>query len=206
MPAIIAVSLTIGIWFSLSVNTTNKDAGAENSTLKGNVLSPARKIAVPELQQHDGSPFNGKSLKGHWSILFFGFTHCSEICPVTLNTLAQAKKIAEQQNLEFPKVFLISVDPERDDLDALGEFVKRFDKSFTGVTGTPQLIKALSLQMNVFYQRERSTTGNKDDYQVGHSAALFLLNPEGNLLAFLSAPHTAEKIFNSTREVIDAGL
>jgi protein SCO1/2 len=207
-------AIAAGSYFSTMKKQAEREDAAEAahakySNVQGNVLNPVRKITVPSLQQHDGKPFTGEDLQKHWSILFFGFTHCSEICPTTMSLLAQAKKMAEEQNVEFPKVYLVSVDPERDDAGSLGKFVGGFDKEFTGVTGDPKLIKALSLQMSVIYMPAEpgKTDSGKDDgkgYQIDHSAALLLMNPEGNLVAFLNPPHTAEKILKDTRFIIDS--
>jgi protein SCO1/2 len=128
-----------------------------------------------------------------------------------MSLLAQAKKMAAAQNVEFPKVYLVSIDQERDNLESLGKFVSGFDEEFTGITGDPKLIKALSLQMSVIYMRaqpEQDKAGHEegDDkgYQIDHSAALLLLNPQGSLVAFLNPPHTAEKILKDTRLIIDS--
>ncbi|MFW2438979.1 MAG: SCO family protein [Arenicellales bacterium] len=192
-----AAAIVAGSWFSSSQETEKEKAiqaaREKFSSIQGNVLSPARKITVPYLQKHDGTAFTGEELQGHWSILFFGFTHCSEICPVTMAKLAQAKKLAEEQGLDFPEVYLVSIDQERDDLQSLGKFVGGFDESFTGVTGDPKLIKALSLQMSVVYMPAEQPK-DVENYQIDHSAALLLLNPQGSLKAFLNPPHTAEKI------------
>jgi protein SCO1/2 len=202
-----ALAIAAGSWFSANQKSQKElaveAARAKFSNIQGNVLSPARKISVPHLQKHDGMDFNGDELKGHWSILFFGFTHCSEICPVTLSMLAQAKKMAEEQKLDFPKVYLISVDQKRDDLKSLKKFVSGFDESFTGVTGDPKLIKALALQMSVVYMPAEQMK-DIENYQIDHSASLLLLNPEGSLLAFLNPPHSPEKIFKDFRTVADA--
>jgi protein SCO1/2 len=205
---IVAVTAIVaGSMFSVSQKSKKEEAieaaRAKFSNIQGNVLSPARRISVPHLQKHDGSPFTGDELKGHWSILFFGFTHCSEICPVTLSMLAQAKKMAEEKNQDFPKVYLVSVDQKRDDLTSLKKFVTGFDKSFTGVTGDPKLIKALSLQMSVVYMPAEQAK-DIENYQIDHSAALLLLNSDGSLVAFLNPPHSPEKIFKDIRTVAGA--
>ena len=210
---VVVLSIAAGSFFSIRNKMAEKEEAVlaerqKYANIQGNVLSPVRKIAVPVLEKHDGTPFTNESLQGHWSILFFGFTHCSEICPAAMSVLAQAKKMAEKQNVEFPEVVLVSVDPERDDLKALGKFVTGFDSDFSGVTGDPKLIKALSLQMSVIYMRAQSDNKNgekKEDenYQIDHSAALLLLNKQGNLVAFLNPPHSPEKVLQDVRTIID---
>ena len=144
------VAVAAGSWFSSTQKTAQEKAieaaRAKFASVQGNILSPPRKIAVPELVKHDGSPFNSKDLQGQWSILFFGFTNCHMICPTAMSMLTQAKKLAEEKKVAFPQVYLVSVDPERDDPDTMSKFVTGFDKDFIGVTGDPESIKALSLQ------------------------------------------------------------
>lgn len=201
---VLLVAIAAGSWVSSNKKVANKEAveaaRARFSNIQGNILSPARKITIPYLQQHDGAAFTAAVLQGHWSIFFFGFTHCSEVCPLAMSVLAQAKKLAEAQSLTFPKVYLVSVDQERDDLKSLAKFVSGFDKSFTGVTGDPKLIKALALQMSVFYAPAEKIKGD-ENYQIGHSAAMLFLNPEGKLKAFLNPPHTAEKLLQDIATV-----
>lgn len=205
---IVAVlAIVAGSMFSANKKTQKEvaieAARAKFSNIQGNVLSPVRRISVPHLEKHDGTPFNIDELRGHWSILFFGFTHCSEICPVTLSMLAQAKKLAEEQKKNFPKVYLISVDQERDSLKSLQKFVTGFDESFTGVTGDPKLIKALSLQMSVVYMPAEQGK-DVENYQIDHSSALLLLNTEGSLAAFLNPPHAPAKILKDINIVAES--
>ena len=211
-----ALAIAAGSWFS-SKQKTDKEQAIEAARTKfasvqGNILSPPRKIAVPELIKHDGTAFNGKDLQGHWSILFFGFTNCHMVCPTAMSMLAQAKKLAEDQKVDFPQVYLVSVDPERDDPGTMSKFVTGFDKDFIGVTGDPESIKALSLQMSVIFMRAQSEKadesgkssadkGGDENYQIDHSAAMLLINPQGSLTAFLNAPHTPASIVKDIKVV-----
>ena len=177
------------------------------SPIQGTILSPARKIAVPALVKDDDSVFTLDDLTGHWSLLFFGYTHCPDICPTTMGVVAQAKKIATENNHQFPQVIFISVDPERDNVDMLSEYVQYFDNDFIAVTGDEKLIKALTLQMSVVYMKmpvdNNSATASADDgYLIDHSAALLLLNPEGKLVAFLNPPHDQKTILKDIKTVI----
>ncbi len=178
------------------------------SPIQGSILSPERKIAVPALVKDDGSVFTLDDLTGHWSLLFFGYTHCPDICPTTMGVVAQAKKIATENNHLFPQVIFISVDPERDKVEMLSEYVQYFDKDFIGVTGDEKLIKALTLQMSVVYMKmpvdnNSATTSAEGGYLIDHSAALLLLNPEGKLVAFLNPPHDPKTILKDFQMVVN---
>ena len=179
------------------------EARKKFSPIQGTILSPARKIAVPALLQGDGSDFTLEDLTGHWSLLFFGYTHCPDVCPVTMGVLAQTKKIALADNQLFPEVFFISVDPDRDKVEMLAEYVQYFDKDFIGVTGDDSLIKALTLQMSVVYMKmAASDASSESDYLVDHSSALLLLNPDGKLVAFMNPPHEPKIILKDFQKVI----
>ena len=217
--AIAAVAaMSAGFWLSLLQQGSNEkiyqdtlekarekevaEARRSFSPIQGSILSPARKIAVPALVKDDGSVFTLDDLTGHWSLLFFGYTHCPDVCPTTLGVVAQARKIAVANNHLFPQVFFVSVDPERDKVEILTEYVQYFDTDFIAVTGDDKLIKALTLQMSVVYMKmpaEDDTGG----YLVDHSSALLLINPEGKLVAFFNPPHDPKVIVKDFQTVVN---
>ena len=214
------VAMSAGFWLSSQQQQQRDDISAQKqkeiaearnnySPIQGTILSPARKIIIPELYRDDGEKFTLDDLTGHWSLLFFGYTHCPDICPVTLGILAQARKAATSINHMFPDVVFVSVDPERDKVEMLADYVQYFDKDFIGVTGDKENIKALTLQMSVVYMKvpleNPAGTGSPDgsSYNVDHSSALLLVNPEGKLVAFLNPPHDANTILKDFRTVVN---
>jgi len=214
-------SMSAGFWLS-SLQQSAEDKSAEAlkqkaldearnnfSSIQGTILSPARKISIPALIKDNGETFSVEDLTGHWSLFFFGYTHCPDICPVTMGVVSQAKKIATENNHMFPEVVFVSVDPERDTVEMLTDYVRYFDKDFVGVTGDANLIKALTLQMSVVYMiipadidaGAEPKDGSK--YTVDHSSALLLLNPEGKLVAFFNPPHDAKTILKDFQTVVN---
>lgn len=191
-----AVALAAGFWFSSSLDRQSQLPLVQ---IQGFALPVPRTIALPPLIKDDGTAFTRDDLAGNWTLVFFGYTHCPDICPTTMGVLAQAKKKAQGT---FPRVVFISVDPQRDTAELLKEYVKYFDPEFIGVSGTESMIRALTLQMSVLYLKTPGDSGNKDDYQVDHSSALLLLNPEGQLEALLQAPHTPASILDSVNKVV----
>jgi protein SCO1/2 len=201
--ALVAITaMAVGFWLSSSIIGPNQ---AESQAIQGNKLPVARKIAVPELLKDDGSVFTNSDLQGHWTLMFFGYTHCPDICPTTLGVLAQAKKNFGNDfpKINFPEVMLVSVDPQRDTVKVLNEYVKYFEPTFIGVTGQPEMIKALTLQMSVVYMQAPGLSDNNDNYIVDHSSAILMINPEGKLHAFLNAPHSVTSIVNSVRVLMN---
>jgi len=159
------------------------------------VLPEPRIIADFALTDQSGMPFSLEDFKGHWSLLFFGFTSCPDICPNTLFQLKQARQLmAEHAKAEdLPRVYLVSVDPERDTPEKLDSYLDYFDPAFFGLTGADEQLKALAFQAGIAYFVEPHRAGDLE-YNVDHSASLLLLDPQGRLYGVLPSPHNAEQI------------
>jgi protein SCO1/2 len=139
------------------------------------------------VDQHN-NPFDLKRLKGRWSFLFFGFTHCPDICPSTLASLSKlreqlTKGVNGSKNVQF--VF-ISVDPKRDTAVTLKQYTSYFDPSIIGVTGTEVELRNLTQQLGAQFEVEASQDSN--NYQVYHTSTIFLINPQGQYAALLTPP------------------
>ena len=189
------LAMAAGFWVATELTTP---AGDRVPQIHGSLVNPARHIALPELLRHDGKAFTNDDLTGQWTLVFFGYTHCPDICPTTMNVLAAAKNKAAE---DFPEVVFVSVDPKRDTVDTLGGYVHYFDPTFIGVTGDEKMIQALTLQTGVVYMKVPGSSGSEDDYLVDHSSSILLINPEGALAAFLMAPHTPGRILDSVEKV-----
>jgi protein SCO1/2 len=135
------------------------------------------------LVDQSGQPFTTDSLKGHPTLVFFGFTHCPDVCPTTLARLSQVVKAADIPDL---KVLLVSVDPERDTPELLERYVHAFNPEFGGVTGQPEEIQRLARQFGVAIAKVDMGGG---EYTVDHSAAVFLLNRQGERVAIFTPPY-----------------
>ncbi len=146
------------------------------------------------LTDHKNRVFDLASLKGKWSFLFFGFTHCPDVCPTTLAVLARArdniaKNTVGAEDIQF--VF-VSVDPNRDTAGKLGQYVEYFDTTFLGVTGDNAQIGNLAGQLGAAYQV--AITPGMENYPVYHSAAVFLVDPRARYHAVFAPPLDAEGI------------
>ena len=145
---------------------------------------PTELLEFALTDQH-GSAFGPEQLRGHWTLVFFGFSHCADICPTTMAVLAetyQALKPEEQADLQ---VVLVTVDPERDTPKQLGEYLVRFDPGFLGLSGDHAALMGFASQLHSAYEPEFETTEN---YQVTHSGNLMLINPEGELHSYFRPP------------------
>jgi protein SCO1/2 len=149
----------------------------------------------------DGQPLRNEFFTGHWTFVFFGFTQCPDICPTTLATLAQVRKqLADLPEAARPRVLLISVDPERDPPERLAAYVRFFDPSFLGATGSAEATAAAAATFGVPYARVEMPGGG---YTMDHGSGLFLVGPGGGLVAYLSAPHEAAVIARDFRRILE---
>ena len=157
-------------------------------------LVPPRMLNAFDLIDHTGAAFDLERLRGHWNFLFFGYTHCPDICPTTLNTLnVLARTIATlPQPASAPQYLFVSVDPERDTPELLAKFVPYFNPAFIGVTGTTSSIDVLTKQLSIMHMKIESD--RPDNYLVDHSAALLLIDPQGNLHALMSPPFNTDRM------------
>lgn len=149
------------------------------------LIDPPRPVAGLSLIDQAGRLFTEAELKGHWTLAFFGFTHCGDICPATMATLARMYaelKPGEQKDL---RVIFISVDPERDTPPVLSTYVTRFHPDFAGVTGEPARLLKVALEWQTGFA---PPVAGGTDYQVQHSGNLVLINPRGELHALLVPP------------------
>lgn len=136
-------------------------------------------------------------LKKKWSFIFFGYTHCPDVCPVALSTLGRAFKLLEARPDVAPEIqgIFISVDPKRDNPELLKEYATYFNKKFIGVTGSTAELDAFSRQMSVMYTIQAKEPGKADDnYQVSHNSTIFVVDPQGRLYGRFPPPQTPEEI------------
>lgn len=171
---------------------------------KATLLDPPRALPEFTLTDHTGANFAAAQLKDHWSLLFFGFTHCPDVCPTTLGMLAQTEKaLADLPAEQRPQIVLVSVDPQRDTPEQLASYVRFFSPSFTGVTGSQEAIDKFTRALGVPVAISPLANGG---YSVDHSAAIFLIDPSGALRALFSTPHSPAIIAADYRRIVDAGL
>jgi protein SCO1/2 len=148
----------------------------------GTWLPSPKPVADFRLTDTTGRPFTRADLAGAATLVFFGFTHCPDVCPTTLLKLAQVKKHAAIAGL---RVIFISIDPQRDAPAPLGLYVHAFDGSFQGLTGDPQVIAAVARNFGVAVNRVELPGG---DYTMDHSSVVFLLDAAGRIDAIFTPP------------------
>lgn len=171
-------------------------------TERATVLRDARPIAPLALTDQDGAPLGSDFFAGGWTIVFFGFTACPDVCPTTLATLSQtARQLSDLPAVERPRVLLITVDPERDDPAKLAAYVRFFDPTFRGATGDAQSVAAAAAAFGVPFARVSLPDGG---YTMDHGSGVFFVAPTGAIAAYSSAPHDAAVLARDYRKVVAA--
>ncbi len=158
------------------------------------LLPTPRAVSDFALTDHNEAAFDRPRLLGQWTLLFFGYTYCPDVCPVTLQTLEQAKQLWDAREpgaTAPPQIVFVSVDPDRDTLVRLREYLAHFGPSFIGATGTEDALADLARSIGVYFAKAESEDddASEDDYQVDHSAQLYLVDPQARLRAVLVDPH-----------------
>lgn len=158
-----------------------------------------RDIKDFELITSHNKPFTQKNLIGRWSMLFFGFTHCATICPATLTKLDLAHPKLHSLDPRLQIVF-ISLDPERDSLAKLNQFLGRYRTDFIGVTGKIQNVRKLQSQFGIYAEPDTKTAG--DNYQLIHTASIILIDPRGRFAGIFSADIKPEQLVEAFKAVL----
>jgi protein SCO1/2 len=199
---ILLVALGATLAGAMTARSWLEKRSAPPATRVAAVYREPRALPAFELVAQDGSRFAAGRLKGRWTVLFFGFTNCPDVCPATLAQLAAVKRrLADLATDLQPAVVMVSVDPKRDTPQRLAQYVPYFDKSFVGVTGTTEAVDALTRGMGVAVHVGPEVDGT---YTVDHTAALFLVGPDAKLAAVFPTPHVADAIAADYRTIVAA--
>jgi protein SCO1/2 len=170
-------------------------------TERATVLPSPRELPELALVAEDGRPLGTTYFDDHWTLVFFGFASCPDICPTTLATLSRVTgELADLPASERPRVLMVTVDPERDDAKHLAAYVKFFDPAFHGATGEIASVAAAAAAFGVPYAKVSLPDGG---YTMDHGTGIFLVGPEGGIVAYFSAPHDAAVIARDYRKAVD---
>lgn len=130
--------------------------------------------------------FDNSALAGQWSLIFFGYTFCPDVCPTALLLLKELKSKLVEKKIQPPQVVMISLDPARDTPQTLHNYTSAFDPAFVGVTGSDEVLAPLVKHLGVYYLRHDQEKSS--GYLMDHSAAIYLIDPRGRLKAVFSPP------------------
>lgn len=182
--ALTAAALTAGL---LACDAGPEPRQAQTSALRAGAYDPPREAPAFALRGSDGSQVTLARYRGKVVLLTFGFTHCAAVCPTTLATLAQARKLLGNQ-AEAVQVLFVTVDPARDTAARMRNYMSAFDPSFIGATADPALLAKVRDAYGVTAKKE----GAGADYAMAHTSSIFLIDRAGRLRAMMPFGRVAE--------------
>jgi protein SCO1 len=186
------IALMLSLFIRQFINPAELDTGwlrARNAV----IFEAPRQFDAPRLIDQEGNPFDGTAFNGAWSVVFFGFTHCPDVCPTALSLLRQVQDgLKPVQGQRLPVVFyLSSVDPARDTPAQLKPYVTHFSPTFRGLTGEFLDVHRFATQLNTPFRKSLLPDG---DYTVDHGSNLALIDPRGQFAGFVTPPFDVAKL------------
>jgi protein SCO1/2 len=168
------------------------------SVTSAGVIPQPRALNDFSLTDHNNKPFTRASFNKQWTLLFFGYTNCPDICPQTMTTfkllaleIRKNKKLSQDTRFVF-----VSVDPERDTIKRLATWIRHYDPEFTAVTGNNDQLGALSKSLAAYFKVEKN---HPKGYKVAHSPYIFVIGPDAKWHVYYRSPHSAKLILKHYR-------
>jgi len=185
---IAALAAGLGLWAGQRWFAARMPAAPALQAVK--LFDHPRELPPFSLQQSDGTQLVPGELKGHWTLVFLGFTHCPDVCPTTLAQLAQAQKqwTALPDPIR-PRVLFVSVDPERDSPDAIGEYAHGFDRDTLAATTDVPALETFARSLSMVFAKVPAPAGAPpDQYSIDHSASIAVLDPQARMAGVIMPP------------------
>ena len=181
------MALILGLFFS-SFLIPRPLSESERNELGLVLFDSPRPLYDFEMEDQNGEPVNLESLKDSWNVLFFAFTSCPDICPTTLSLISKA-----YSDLKMPvRIIMVTIDPDRDSLETLRNYLGSFNENFIGYRGEFDQTVKLAQQLNVAFGKIPGS--QPGTYTMDHNASLALVDSGGNYVGFIKSPHSPSNI------------
>lgn len=181
---VLGAAMAAGTWMAMNIKRTVP------APTTATVLPSPANMPVFSLLDHEGRRIDQNIFVGQWDLVFFGFTTCPDICPLTLQTLSAARRqLKEAGQAPLPRIVLVSVDPERDTPEVLAKYISAYGDTTLGITGELDELRKLTGGLGVFFEKN---TGSDGTYSVDHSAVVIVVDPAGRFHSLFSGSHVIE--------------
>jgi len=201
LPKLVLVVLLAISAFAIGIYVAGSNH-ADRPAIAGLLWPDPPQLGAFSLSGTNGTAFTEAALSGKWTLLFFGFTHCPDVCPTTLKTLKTVRdQLAEHPFHGASQVLFVSIDPARDTPTVLRDYVQYFDPGFIAATGSDDQLKRLTRQLGVIYAKVK--TADPASYSMDHTASILLIGPKLQLLGVFSPPHVATLLAGQIKAIIE---
>jgi len=200
MLTILVLALAAGLAVKQFI-AAGEDKSAPMDLTAGSLIVNPRSLEPFELMDHRGGTFSQRSLEGNWTLMSFGYSHCPDMCPTTLTSLASINGALSEEQKSNLQIVFVFVDWERDQPERLREYLPFFDETFTGATGPEEATNELTTQLGVLYQRAEG--GDDENYLVDHSGTTYLFGPDGRLRALFGYPLTPADVVSDLEQLLE---
>jgi protein SCO1/2 len=174
----------------LFVGNFNRLSDEELRELGATVYPDPREISSFQLTDHRGNSYTQDALAGSWTLIFFGYTACPDICPLTMSELDRFYQDLESSGqAQDTNIVLATVDPLNDSPQKMADYVSSFHEDFIGLTGDPATLQQLAGDLYVIFSESPDMRDNENDHMVNHSAHISVIDPNGNYHSVMRAPH-----------------
>lgn len=197
--AIALVALCSGLMISWLVYDTRP------VTLEAGQWFADQAKALPQFQlvDHNNQSLGNPQLGGKWSLMFFGYTNCPDICPTSLQTLSDMMNAIDDSDVRNTiQVIFVSVDPERDSPEILKPYVQYFNEDFIGATAPLTELNRLTTVIGIGHSRDKSSE-EASSYDVSHSSTIILINPAVEFAGVFSAPHNTPAMARDLVKIVE---
>ncbi len=192
LPLVVALIMTAGIGFIVWRMLPGEEGTATSAVPIGGPFT---------LTNHQGEPVTEATFAGNHMLIYFGYSFCPDICPTSLQTMAAAYDLLSAEEKAEVSPIYITVDPERDTVEAIAEYVALFHEDMIGLTGTLEQVKAAAKTYRVYFAKNAVEEGS-DDYFVDHSSFYYLMGPDGRYVKHFGHDATEEKMAEGVRAAI----
>jgi protein SCO1/2 len=199
---LVSLAILAGVVSLLAMrHATSPERASTPPEVQAILWPAARNIAdFRQFDQH-GRTFTKADLYGHWSLLYFGYLQCPDICPTTLRALSRTRALMVEAgaDADIPEIIFVSVDPSRDTPERIASYLAFFDKALTGLSGAPAELAVLAASVGIAYAENIEASGVRS---MDHTTSVIVVDPQGRAIAALPAPHDAPVMlrqFNALR-------
>jgi protein SCO1/2 len=204
--SIIIIDLIVVMAFAIYYGVIQpRKQAAKAVSIDGTYLPSPTSIKDFQLTDNHGKSFTKNNLKGKWTLMFFGFTNCAMVCPTTMDSLNKMYQQLEKELTpeQMPQVVLISVDPDRDTVERVNDYVSSFNPHFMGARAEIAETVMLEKQLHIVAAKLQADGQGKNQYTINHSAEILLFNPEAKIQAYFSYPHEPEKMAFDYKQILN---